>query len=325
MKRPAALLVALLLAACAHQSAITTVRAGTNSYDLAYLAIGCWFGPVWGDALGEPIEQREANAAQRCVQTVQQVWPRDPKGNLERLRALEPTAISQLLSRVDAQAQGVLDDHERRDLVNLLGDVAGAQRDNMWARRATDRIRLDESKQKPHDRISDDERAALDPLLKVASLTALYTLNAGRYTADARALAVLSAMDRLNISRGLPRHVEVYADEPVFSLLFGLLPAAVDPDPAQETAPHVWVEYLAKAAANAGHPVPSDAIRTADRDLLGWAGMLDGVADRLREGGAQLTDRLQPVVSGTIRRLQAQAIGDRNRFADQKSRGASNL
>ncbi len=324
MIKPRMMLPCLLLAACAHQGpaapGVTAPLGSNGAYNLTYEAIACWIGPVWGDALGEPVEQRKLNAENRCLGAVRRVWTNDDKGHVERLRALEVTAVAELLARVDELGKGTLSDKERRDLVSLVREVAGAQRDNLWARRAADRIRIDESRQKPHTRITDDERAALDPLLKAASLRALYELDAGRYTADAHTLAILSAMDRLNVAGGLPRHVEIYAAEPVFTLLFHVPTLELESNPAIEIPPHVWIDYLVKAAANAGHPVPSIAAQTADRDLIGWAGMLDGISDQLAENSAQLSDHLKPVAAGTIRRLQAEAIADRNRFADLQAR-----
>jgi hypothetical protein len=312
----------LFLAACAHQEAKPTAAAppGPNAaYDLTYQAIGCWLGPVWGDAIGEAVEQRKANADERCLGTVRRVWVNNDNTNVERLRAFEENAITDLVARVDELGKGTLPEKERHDLVSLLRHVAGAQRDNLWARRAADRIRLDESRQQPHQRITDDERKGMDALLKSESLRALLTLEAGRYTADANALGILSAMDRINVASGLPRHVEIFAAEPAFTLLFHTPAPEVAVDPAAPLGPHYWIDYLDKAAANAGHPVASTAAGGADRDLLGWAGMLDGIADRLAENRAQLSGHLKPVVEGTVRRLQAEAIGDRNRFASQQA------
>jgi hypothetical protein len=320
--------VTLFLAACAHESAKPTAAVpppGPNAaHDLTYEAIACWLGPVWGDAISEPVEQRKENADARCLGTVRAVWANnDDKTNVERLRALESTAMQDLVAKVDELGKNTMAEKDRHDLVTLLKHVVGAQRDNMWARRAGDRIRIDESRQKPHQRITDDERKAMDPLLKSESLRSLLTLDAGRYTADAHALGILSAMDRINVATGLPRHVEIFAAEPTFTLLFHTSAPEVPPDPSAPLGPRYWIDYLDKAAANAGHPVPSTAAGGADRVLLGWAGMLDGIADQLAEKRAQLSDHLKPVVEGTIRRLQAEAIGDRNRYADQQTRRSS--
>jgi hypothetical protein len=293
-----------------------------SAHDLAYEAIACWLGPVWGDAIGEPIEQRKANAEQRCRDVVQQTWgDRDLKGDGERLRALESTAIADLTARVDALAKGKLSDDDRKALVSLVRVTAGAQRDNMWARRAADRIRLDETGKRAHQRLNGDEHTALDPLLKSEGLRALLTLDARRFTGDAHALGLLSAMDRVTMARGLPRHLEIYATAPAFQLLFGVAPPAMPADPTVEVLPRVWIGYLTRVAAGAGHPVPDSAALPKDRVRLAWASMIEGIADQLQRTAPRVTDTLRPVVDGAARRLKAESIADRNAFAlEQRQR-----
>lgn len=312
-------LLMMMVQARAQAAPKTAAPDARAAEDLAYEAIACWLGPVWGDAIGEPVEQRKANTEARCKDVVARTWgARDSKGDLERLRALEANAVADLLHRVDALAQGSAG---RADLVSLLRLTAGAMRDNMWARRAADKIKLDEKSARPHDRLLDDERAAADPLLKSESVRALLQAKAGAFGGDAHALGIFAAMDRINAAGGLPRHVEIYAAGPAFRLLFDVAPPDVPSDPGKPVAPHVWLDYLARVAAAAGHPLPDTAARGEERDRLAWAGMLDGVADRLEQTSGVST-RLRPVVDGTVRRLRAEAIGDRNWFTEEQRRRA---
>jgi TusA-related sulfurtransferase len=154
-------------------------------------------------------------------------------------------------------------------------------------------------------------------------LRALIQLNDRGFSADAHALGILSALDRVKMARGLPRHVEIYATAPAFELLFGVAPPATPPDPTIEVLPRVWIEYLTRVAASAGHPVPDTAAQPRDRVRLAWAGMLEGSADKLLRDGAGASDTLRPVVEGAARRLTAEAIADRNAFAaEQRQRAA---
>jgi hypothetical protein len=234
------------------------------------------------------------------------------------LRALEQSAVADLLKRVETLAQGT---GEQRDLVNVLRLTAGAMRDNMWARRAADKIKLDEKSLRPHDRLLDDERAAVDPLLKTEGVRALLQAQAGSFTPDAHALGIFAAMDRINAAGGLPRHVEIYAAGPAFRLLFDVVAPVVPSDATKPVPPHIWLEYLARVAAAAGHPLPDTAARGEERDRLAWAGMLDGVADRFEQTRG-VSQRLRPAVDGTVRRLRAEAIGDRNWFTEEQRRRA---
>jgi hypothetical protein len=314
-------LSAVLLAACSHPAPTTATasRPPTGAYDLAFDAIGCWFGPVWQDALGDPAISRKADTAERCRGVAARVWNGgDEKGHLERLRAIEPEAVGDLVKRVDTLASGELSANERRDLSSLLTATAAAEHENLLARRAADRIKKDLAGERQAGKLAGDEREAIAPLREVAALTKLYRLEAGRYTADAHALGVLAIMDRIVDAGGLSRHFEIEATAPAFALLFGVEPPTVPSDRAAQVAPHEWIEYLTRVAQAAGHSVPDTATRPEQRDRLAWAGMLQGLANRLLEDSPQMSPLLKPVVLGAGRRLEAEAIADKDWFAEER-------
>jgi hypothetical protein len=286
--------------------------------ELAFSAIACWLGPVSQEAPGDPVAVRVAKADVQCHFTVQHTWGnRDDEGDYERLRALEENAVADLLTRVGALAQRA-GEGDRHELVMLLKATATAERDNLWARRAADKVKLDltGARMKPDASLTDDERAALGPFARAGSLRALLELRVGALAPDARALGILCAMDRIEIARGLPRRLEIAAAAPALQLLFGASPPAVPSDVGVEVAPHVWIDYLVRAANTAGHPISPTAVGGEERDRLAWAAVLDGLADRLATVGT-LGAPLRAVVDGAERRLRAEAIGDRNWFAGQ--------
>jgi hypothetical protein len=307
------------LAGCAHVGGKpAAARADEwSGRQLAYAAMACWFGPVWQDALGDPDVLTSAHGEETCHRVVSQVWRgQDDKGDYARLRALESNALGELSDEIDARAKRA-GDGDRRDLVVLVRATAAAQRENMWARRAADKIKLDieGARANPDADLTSDELAALEPFRSASALHALLALRAGALTADAHAIGILCAMDRIELGLGLPRRFEVAAAAPALGALFGVAPPALASN-TLEVAPHVWIDYLASAARAAGHGLPPEAVGGEQRDRLAWAGVLDGLADRLIAADVTRAP-LRAVVEGTERRLRAEAVGNRNWFASK--------
>jgi hypothetical protein len=314
--------LAVALLGCAHTPAATRgARARGSGYELAMSTFSCWLGPVWDDALGEPAPERVASAEQRCRDVAAQVWGDSERTRVERLRALESVAVEDVALKVRARAADMGAD-EQRALVALFKQVADAERETMYARRAGDRVKIDlADEERPRARLTSDEQAAVAALDRHVAIDSLFRAD-GPFAADARALAILSAMDRMQTARGLPKHMKAYAVRGVFTLVFQVPPPQMPADPTIALTPGQWLDYLSRVATVAGHPLLDGARTPRERNQLAWGGVLAGFADRLRPELAQLSPRLAPVVRGTVARLDAEYVADRNAIASHGRSGA---
>jgi hypothetical protein len=278
-----------------------------EGHKLVVLAAGCWFGGVWADALGEQGDQKKAGIDIRCTDLVKRVYDTDEQTHVEQVRALETKSIGDFVAKVDATAKGDSVDGARKDmLVKLAQALAEAQKEAMAARRAADRVKRDLAREP--EKLSQDEVEALVPMRTHTKMDALTKLDAGDLTKEAHALGVMCAMDRVELARGLPKHMKVYAVADAFNLLFDLPPPDVPQDPTKKLVPGTWLTYLVDAAKAAGHPVPESAKTPRDRDALAWAGMLEGISDKLKgdvDGIGQATD-LSKVVPAVLHRLETE-------------------
>lgn len=118
----------------------------------------------------------------------------------------------------------------------------------------------------------------------------------------------MSALDRVEIARGLPKHLKFYAAADALNLLFGVTVPDVPEDVTKRLVPGTWLRFLADTAEAAGHPVGSKAQTPRERDALAWKGMLLGFVDQLKADSGQLdagTD-LPKVVEAVVGRLQGE-------------------
>ncbi|NVL67823.1 hypothetical protein, partial [Escherichia coli] len=82
----------------------------------------------------------------------------------------------------------------------LVTMTAAAQREAMEARRAADRVKRDLDHEP--EKLTSDEVAAVAPLQTTKELDALLAFDAGDLSADAHAIGLVTAMDRIALSRG---------------------------------------------------------------------------------------------------------------------------
>jgi hypothetical protein len=288
-------------------AAPTPAGAQTNeeAHKLVVLGAACWFGGVWADALGEQGELRKGGIESRCADLVKRIYDTDDKPHVEQVRALEPNSVGDFVAKVDMAAKNDTVDGPRRDaLIKLATALAEAQKEGMTARRAADRVKRD-LEHEP-DKLNKDEVDALIPLHAHAKLESLLKLDAGDLSKEANALGVLLAMDRVEIARGLPKHLKLYAVADAFQLLFGVTRPDVPEDVTKKLVPGTWLTYLMDTAKAAGHPVPVTAKTPRDKDALAWAGMLEGISEKLKlcaDGVAASTD-LNKVVTTVLHRLE---------------------
>ena len=278
-----------------------------EAHRLVVLAASCWLGGLWSDALGEQDAAKAAGDEARCHDLERHVWGADDKTHYEQLRAIEQNAAADVEAKVDETAKTDGVDAPRRDaLVRLATALAEASRETMLARRAGTRIKRDLAGEP--DKLNKDEADAVAPLRAHAKLDALLRLEAGDLTKEAHALGVLLALDRVEVTRGLPKHLKVYALADALNLLFGVTVPDVPVDATRKLVPGTWLRFLLTVATAAGHPVSDKVKGPRQRDALAWAGMLEGFHDKLKadsDGVATTTD-LSKVTTVVLHRLEAE-------------------
>lgn len=279
-----------------------------GNHKLALTAVSCWFGGIWADAIGEAPENRKLSDEGRCNEVVRQVWGSDDKAKYEQLRAFDERAVEDVLSKV---GEGTPSGRELRAFVE-------AQREAMDARRAGERVKKDIVGEREHEKLTPDEYAATKPLTDGDALDALVKLSVADLTHEAHALGVLTAMARIESSRGLPRHLKIFAMQPSLYSLFGMAPPTNLPADATQPLPKGgYLAYVTDAAKAAGHPVPDTAKTPKEREPLAWSGVLEGITDKLRPDvdsvphDSQLPEGLDRVVH----RLEAEFKAERNAFS----------
>jgi hypothetical protein len=277
------------------------VQTRGEAHRLVIATASCWLGGLWSDALGERLEARSRGIQMRCDQVLQTVFGAVNPLGYAQLRALEPRIVDDIATQVRILA--ARDDVDRKhaeDLVKLLLALSDAQRENVLARDAADDVKRDEEIASTHGERMIDKAQAGVLLRRTAGIEALLSRK-GDLEHEARGLGLLCALDRLEISRRLPKHLKVYAVGGPFERVFGVAPPPVSDDPTAPIPTGEWPGYLAAVAAAAGHPVPEDATQAIDRETLAWGGVLAGFAERLRvearavPGGTALPDVLYRV------------------------------
>ena len=279
-----------------------------EAHDLVVAAASCWFGGTWADALGEEGPPKEGAIESRCRDVERRVWEgAEDATHYEQLRALEANAVAAVTAQVEFLARREAMPAARREaLVTLTAALADAQREGMMARRAAERVKRDLDREP--EKLSTDEVSAVAPLREQRKVDALLSLPASDLSAEANALGLLSALDRVQIARGLPKHLKVYAVAGAFHSLFGVDVPKVPEDATQKLVPGTWLSFLSDTAKAAGYPVGADAKTPRQRDSLAWAGMLEGFADKLRadQNGISAESPLSRVVAMTVHRLHAE-------------------
>jgi hypothetical protein len=289
---------------------------GEAAHRLVVEATACWFGGLWGDALGEEGEMKRSGDERRCRDVAQMAYGTDAKDRLEQVRAVDATAVGDIAAKVELLAgNDTVDGPRQGKLAKLLVAIGDVQRELLMARRAADRVKVDEDT-KDADKLSKDEQTAAPILRAHVALDALLALDAGNLAKEAHAVAVLAVLERTNIARRLPRHLKLYAVGDAFKALFGAdLPAGgVPDDPTKKLTPGTWATYLMSAASAAGHAVPSTAKTPQDRYALAWAGTQAGIADKLAadEPGVGPETDLKKVVLVVKDRLMAEVSAEQN-------------
>ncbi len=227
---------------------------------------------MWADALGEQGDDRQAGIDRRCSSLLDEVGEA-PFQTYASLRAVDARVVVRLEAQLRTRGSSAF--------VPLLDAVANAARENLRARRAADAVKggYAGGEDAEAQRAADKATAAA-PLRESEALRALLAYH-GPAAEDARAIALVFALDRMEIARGLPKHLKVYAVEGAFYYVFGVAPPKGSAQAAAPIPTGTWRTYLERVATAAGHPVPASATDVFDRETYAWTGVLSGFADRL--------------------------------------------
>ena len=320
----------LSLSACAQRSAAppTLTSASTSppaaigtqelpseerAHALVLQATSCWLGGLWSDASGDDKAARDGAIESRCMQLLRSVGE-SPESTYYPLRAVDAAIVERLAERVGKTAQQDAGDqpHDATALVALFREVANASRETLLARRAADVVKQDyASSSSSADQRRGDKIAAAPALRSSTALRALLE-DAGPYAFEAHVIGVLHAIDRIEIARGLPKHLKIDCIEGVGVAMFGITAPRFTSDAAAPIPTGTWLAYLSSIAAAARHPLPEDARSPQNREPLAWNGVLEGLADQLRDARTGTT--LDTVSGAVVARLDRQAAEARAAF-----------
>ena len=251
-------------------------------------ANACWFGGIWSDAERDVPEARRGVVEARCRSVLQAVYGNDDKTRLEQLRGFEGSVVADLAAKVETLAANDPKEAAHKEMFSkLVIAVAAAQREAMEARRAADRVKRDLDHEP--EKLTKDESEAVAPLLATKDLAALLALDAGDLGADARAIAFIVAMDHVALSRGLPKHLKVYALSGSMKSIFDAAPPADLPtDATKPLKKGTYLAYVTDVAKLAGHPVPDTAKTIRHKEGLAWAGILEGIGQKIKGNAEKL-------------------------------------
>ena len=291
-----------------------TVPAKGQAHALVVLVASCWYGGVWSEGEGaDTPETRKAASEARCREATKRTFGTEDKEKYEQLRAYEANALEDLGKKVQELTKGDTVDEPRKDaLGKLVTTLAAAKKEEMLARRAGDRVKRDLAKEP--EKLNADEVAAVGPLKDTTALAQLLKLDAGDLTTEAHTFGVMSAMERMAIARGLPRHLKIYAVQGSIKLLFNVDAPAVSDDLTKPLKPGTWLATLTAAAKGAGHAVPDTAKTPLEKEPMAWAGVLEGLHDQLVADGAKLAPdtTLKGVAASIAKRLEHEYDEERN-------------
>jgi hypothetical protein len=289
------------------------------AHKLLMLANGCWFGGLWTADDRDPPEAKRADFEARCKEALHTVYDSDDKAKPEQLRNCEPEIVTDVSAKIDALAKDDPTDGARREaMVKVFQATAAAQREAFVARRAAEKVKRDNDKEA--DKLSKDDVEAVAPLSATKDLEALL----GIEDPDARAIGYVTAMDRIAIARALPKHLRVITLSGTTKALFG---APMPPEPPSDTKKPwkkgTYAKWASDAAKSAGHPVPDTAKTAREKELLAWAGVLQGVADKVKSNAEKLPEdsRFRDVSGRISTRLTGWADVDLKAAAEPPPKG----
>jgi len=273
-----------------HAMAMLDAATATDSSDyggqavaLVVRAASCWLGDVWSDALGQ-LEQPSATEA-RCRQLARTVYDDDQAAQSadDSLRWVSPRAVADVRGRLGAIADhDAVDESRKAAVLRVFDALASAAREDAHARHMVDRMKESFALAPNTQGRAEDKRAAAPLVAKHDALDAFLEVDAGELTGDARVLALLVALDRVQVARALPPELGLRAVAGPLTKIFGAPPPTLAADPATSVGIEKWTEYLGSVATVEKRPVPASLRSEAATERVAYTSVLEGFSERLR-------------------------------------------
>jgi len=254
-------------------------------YDLAMRATGCWMGGLWSDALGEKDFERAQAIEKRCKEVLEAIG--ETPASYDAFRTLDAKVVGTLTEKTKSVASKEENASELAATVRLISD---AMHETVTARRAADKVKQDAEKDRTQYGV--DKVSASPELRKTDGVHALLNASAGPYSADAKTVGMLVVIDRMEIARGLPKHLKIFAVGAPLKDVFGVAPPPVNDDGSMKIEAGTWLNFLTSVASAANRAVPADVKKLEERETLAWNGVLDGLGEKLQTGAAEIPDTM---------------------------------
>lgn len=246
----------------------------------------CWMGGVWGDV-----------ESSSCDRVVRSVFGRPDHERYLRLRSFDPETLYAVRTAI---ARRALEDPNEARNTGVLEDVfeklGAAERETQLAHRAAHRIQRD----------FDQAQYVLPDLESATAFADLHRIDAGELGAEARVVSLIALLDRLMVASELPMPLRPYAVAEPLRVVFGGRPPMLPNDLSRPVDRVAWLLYLSDAARQARHPVPDENLPLPARHQAAVAGILDGIADQLRQSATAISpdSPLARVTQLTIRAVE---------------------
>jgi hypothetical protein len=282
-----------------------------KGYAIVMHATSCWMGGLWSDALGERGEDRLNGIEERCNRVLSDFG--GGPGGYAPLRAIEVGTVDTIARRIQTIA---VDDPKEGahtpELVSLLRLTADVTRETMHARRFADTVKQDSTQGGADYKAA--KNSAAPELSEHRALDAIFYSDLGIYAMEARAVALLSVVDRIEVARGLPMHLKIVTLGQPLHDTFGVPPPALPADPSAALPNGTWISYLSDVATAAGYRVPDGATSMQARETLAWNGVLQGCGDRLKWNASRLPKgtSLEQISNAVAARLERQYESQKN-------------
>jgi hypothetical protein len=232
----------------------------------------------------------------------------------ERSRRMDTSTAADVVARVDTLSQGDPVDGPRRDaLVEVTRAIADAIQETAAAVHAAERLRR--SVEHASQGTEAVDVSAVASLRAHAKLDALFKVDAGSLSREARGVALLCATVRVELTRTLAPRLKIYAAADTLALLFGV--AIPDlPRDVTGSAPDAWRTFMSatdeRTACRVSDPVILARAKTQDeKDALAFADIVCGIWHKFNEDytGVSKENDLVDVIDVEMFHLQSEWRG----------------
>ncbi len=271
-----------------HTRAMLAAAAMTDSSDFAGQAVAlvvraasCWLDDVWSDAIGE--RDRPAAAQARCRAVARAIYDDEEIAwsSYDALRAVDPHVTSDMRQRVEAIANiDAVDKFRKPAVLRFFDAVAFTARENERLRRTSGKMTASNA------------------------LKAFLDVDAKELTNDARMVALLFALERMDIARGVPPAQKAQAIAGPLAKIFGAPVPSSEREQTTALAESSWLLYLRSAAKGAGREVPEE-VPLDDMERVAWTSVLEGIAAEIRA-----TPPSVPILADVSRCVTTRIDGD---------------